>query len=348
MAFDSERFLRIAILKPSALGDIVHALPVASALRDRFPNAKITWVVNKGFESLLTGHPDLTDTLPFDRGMYRGNVLRSAIYTMRFMNRLRCRRFDLVVDLQGLLRTGIMCAATGSPVRVGFANAREGSRRFYTHRVEVPDADRIHAVDRYWRVVEFLRANVRPKRFAIPVQTKELAAVDRELADLPRPWIAVAAGAKWRTKQWPPASFAALCNRAFAEFGTSVVLVGSSDDIALSGEIARNLNGPVRDLTGRTSLPKLTAVLARSDVMLANDTGPLHLAAALGRPCVAPYLCTKVALHGPYNSTTGGVATTVPCAGSYVRVCPNGLICMNDLTPQKLWPPLAEVLSCRR
>ena len=69
---------------------------------------------------------------------------------------------------------------------------------------------------------------------------------------------------------------------------------------------------------------------------------------ALGRPCVAPYTCTKVALHGPYGAMAGGVATTVACAGSYLRVCPNGMICMADLTPEKLWPPLAEVLSCRR
>lgn len=341
-------FQRIAILKPSALGDILHALPVASALRDRYPSAKITWVVNKGFESLLTGHPALTDTLPFDRGMYRGNALRSSIYTVRFMNRLRCRRFDLVIDLQGLLRTGLMCASTGSPVRVGFANAREGSRRFYTHRVEVPDADRIHAVDRYWRIVEFLGANVQPKRFAVPVQATEITAVEKELADLPRPWVAVAAGAKWLTKRWPPASFADLGNRAFEEFGASLLLIGSHDDTALSEEIGRGLRGPFRDYTGRTSLPKLTALLARMDVMLANDTGPLHLASALGRPCVAPFTCTKVALHGPYNSMAGGVATTVACAGSYLRVCPNGMICMADLTPEKLWPALAEVLSCRR
>jgi heptosyltransferase-2 len=97
-------------------------------------------------------------------------------------------------------------------------------------------------------------------------------------------------------------------------------------------------------LTGKTSLPRLAAVLAAADVMVANDTGPLHLAAALGRPCVAPYTCTRVALHGPYGCATGGVETTVPCGGSYVKTCPT-MVCMPELTPDRLWGRLAEVLD---
>ncbi|MFO0848605.1 MAG: glycosyltransferase family 9 protein [Gemmataceae bacterium] len=335
---------RIAILKPSALGDIVHALPVLTALRERFPDARISWVVNKGFEPLLAGHPHLDETLPFDRGAFRGNAGKAVTYSLRFADVLRKRRFDLVIDLQGLLRTGLMSAATGAAVRVGFANAREGSRHFYTRRVEVPDADRIHAVDRYWRVAESLGAGDRPKRFVVPVRADEAASVRRELAHLPRPWVAVAAGAKWVTKRWPPAHFAALLNRMFAATGGSAVLVGAGDDTALSAEVAAGLRGPVADLTGKTPLPKLVAVLAAADVMLANDTGPLHLAAALGRPSVAPYLCTKVALHGPYGVPGGGVETAVPCGGSYVKQCPNGFVCFPDLTPDHLWGALAAAL----
>jgi heptosyltransferase I len=333
---------RIAILKPSALGDIVHALPVLTALRGRFPAAHLTWVVNRGFEPLLTGHPHLDATLPFDRGAFRR--LGSAVhYSLGLLNRLRRKRFDLVVDLQGLLRTGLMCAATGSPRRVGFANAREGATRFYTQLVEVPDADRIHAVDRYWRVAEALGC-LTAKRFVVPLRPNEIEAVSQELAPFPRPWLAVAAGAKWVTKRWPPAHFATLLTKAQRAFGGTALLVGSADDTALSAAIANQLPGPVRDFTGKTSLPRLAAILAAADVMVANDTGPLHLAAALGRPCVAPYTCTQVKLHGPY-AMPGGVETAVACAGSYLKQCPNDAVCFADLTPEKLWPPLAEVLS---
>jgi lipopolysaccharide heptosyltransferase I len=335
---------RIAILKPSALGDVVHALPVLTALRERFPDAHITWVVNKAYEPLLTGHPHLTETLPFDRGAFKRDPRKAVTYSLRFADELRRRRFDLVIDLQGLLRTGLMCAATGAPERVGFANAREGSRHFYTRRVEVPDADRIHAVDRYWRVAEALGAGDRPKRFVVPLRPEELDAVSRELADLPRPWVALAVGARWVTKRWPTGHFAELAGRAQESFGGSVLFVGTGEDAASSLEVARQLRGPWRDLTGRTTLPRLAALLSMSDVMVANDTGPLHLAAALGRPCVAPYTCTKVVLHGPYG-LAGGVETSVPCAGSYLKQCPHGMVCMPDLTADKLWPPLSQVLD---
>src|SRR3954462_13237026 len=119
---------RIAILKPSALGDIAHALPVLTALRSLYPEAAITWVVNKSFEPMLKDHPHLTDTLAFDRGAFKRGIGASMRYSLSFANVLRQRRFDLGLDLQGLLRTGLMCASTGAQVRIGFANAREGSK----------------------------------------------------------------------------------------------------------------------------------------------------------------------------------------------------------------------------
>src|SRR5947209_15498537 len=213
---------RIALIKPSALGDIVHALPVLAALRQRFPAAHITWVVNRAYEPLLAGHPDLTDTLPFDRGAFKTGVRAAIASSLRFGAELRRRRFDLVIDLQGLLRTGLMCLASGAPTRIGFANAREGSRHTYTRRIRVPDADRLHAVDRYWRVVEALGAGHLPKRFHVPIPAADREWAAAELAGLPRPWLAVAVGARWLTKRWPPAHFAGLGRRAHAAAGRTL------------------------------------------------------------------------------------------------------------------------------
>ncbi len=338
---------RVAILKPSALGDICHALPVLSAFRDAWPAARITWVANRGFAPLLEGHPDLTDVLPFDRAAYRGNPARAVGYSFGLMNELRRRRFDLVVDLQGLMRTGLMAAATGAPVRVGFADAREGSRHAYTHPVVLRRGHDMHAVERYWAVAEAVGAGGGRKRFVVPLKEAELSAADALLAGLPRPWLAVAAGARWVTKRWPAASFVTLLNGTTPAFRPSVVLVGAGDDVELHRGLAAGLAGPVLDLTGRTTLPRLAAVLSRCDAMLANDTGPLHLAAALGVPCVAPYTCTQVRRHGPYPNLPGGVETQVPCAGSYFRQCPNGLVCFGELTPDRLRGPLERALTQR-
>lgn len=335
---------RIAILKPSALGDIVHALPVLSAVRDQYPQAEISWVVNRGFMGLLSGHPELTEIIPFDRGAYRG--LASGLQaSWQLANFLRKKRFQLVLDLQGLARTGLMSLSTGAPIRFGFANAREGSRWAYTHIVQVPDADRLHAVDRYWRMVEAVGAGHHPRRCLVPVQTAEMQKIVEDFAAYPRPWIITAVGAKWLTKRWPPRHFATLLQQATATFGGTVFPVGTADDSGLSQELLNHLTCQKRDLTGQTPLPRLIALLKAADVMVANDTGPLHLAAALGTPCVAPYTCTKITLHGPYGQLNRAVSTQVACAGSYLKQCPNNMICMNELTPDKLWPILHEVLQ---
>jgi lipopolysaccharide heptosyltransferase II len=339
---------RIAILKPSALGDIAHALPVLSAVRRLYPESSITWVVNKAFEPMLKGHPHLTDTLAFDRGAFRKGIGASMRYSLGFANTLRKRRFDLVLDLQGLLRTGLMCASTGAPVRIGFANAREGSKHFYTRTIDVPDADRIHAIDRYWRMVEALGGDPGPKEFVLPVDAAERAAVEAMLEPFPKPWFAVAVGAKWLTKRWPPRHFATLLNMGFREFGGTAVFLGSPEDIPLSQEAAQQLTGPHLDLTGKTSIPRLIAALDACDAMLANDTGPLHVAVALGKPAAVPYTCTKIALHGPYGQFANAVETAVPCAGSYLKNCPNGMVCMNELTPERMWPAYRKVLASMR
>ena len=331
---------RIALLKPSALGDIVHSLPVLTALRRRYPRAHITWVVNRSYEPLLRGHPHLDETLPFDRRAAAG--LRGLPGLTRFLAELRRRRFDLVVDLQGLFRSGLMALASGAVRRVGLSTAREGARWAYTDAVRVADFNAVHAVDRYWLVAEALGAGG-PKEFHVPLSDEARVWARQALRGCPRPWLAVGPGSRWVTKRWPPAHFAALLRRAQARFGGTAIFVGAPNEAALSEAVRAGIEGPSVDLTGRTALPQLAALLAEADAMLANDTGPLHLAAALGRPVVAPYTCTKVRLNGPYGAMAGAVETRVGCQGSYRKRC-GRLDCMAELTPDRLWPVLEGIL----
>jgi lipopolysaccharide heptosyltransferase I len=334
---------RIGLIKPSALGDIVHALPVLTALRRRFPAAHITWVVNRAYEPILHGHPHLDATLSLDRGAGRRGLLAGMRYFIGFLGVLRRQRFDLVVDLQGLLRTGLMTAATGAKHRVGLATAREGATWFYTDRVPVPDFHDTHAVDRYWLVAEALGAGGQ-REFVVPLQPEARAWAEEMLRLHARPWIAVGPGSRWVTKRWPPQHFAELAGRAQDRFGGTVILVGSIDEALLSAAVRRDLRGPALDLTGKTTLPQLAALLARVDAMAANDTGPLHLATALGRPVVAPYTCTRAARTGPYGAHSHAVESRIWCQGSYLKRCPR-LDCMTELTPDRLWPLLCEVLQ---
>jgi lipopolysaccharide heptosyltransferase I len=334
---------RIAIIKPSALGDIVHALPVLTALRRRFPDAHITWIVNRSYEPLLRDHPDLDATLAFDRGVLKKGVVSTAMTAIRFAQSLRDGKFDLAIDLQGLFRSGLMTFATGAARRVGLSTAREGAAHFYSDVIPTPALNEGHAVDRCWRAAEAFGAGEGKKEFRVPVDPAARIWVAEQLAGCERPWLGFAIGARWQTKRWPPEHFAALARAAQERCGGTAVFVGTADEAPLADDAIRQLNGPAVNLSGRTALRQLVAVLAEADVVFANDSGPLHIAAALGRPVVAPYTCTEIRLHGPYGAR-GTVATTVSCRGSYVRTCDH-LSCMAELTPDRLMIPLVEALA---
>ncbi len=333
---------RIAIIKPSALGDIAHSLPVLTALRGRFPDAHISWIVNHGYAAILEKHPHLDELVAFDRGAVRKSWLGAGFEFARFLNRLGKSRFDMAIDLQGLFRTGLMTMATRASVRIGLASAREGAGFCYTHRVD-DRSDVTLAVDRYWRVIEALGNAPATKTFLVPVQPEARTWAQSLLCQYPRPWLAVGVGSRWLTKRWPPEHFAALVRRAQATFGGTALFVGAPEEAELAQVAASLLTGPMVQLTGKTTLPQLVALLSEGDVMIANDTGPLHLAVALGRPVVAPYTCTLVERTGPYGQTDRAVETSIWCRGSYLKTCPR-MECMAELTPERLWAPLEMIL----
>src|SRR5262249_50764724 len=152
--------------------------------------------------------------------------------------------------------------------------------------------------------------------FHVPVPDAAQCWAAAALAGRQRPWVFLGVGARWMTKRWPPGHFAELARAALARFGGTIVFVGGPDETPLAAAVAARLDGPSVDLTGRTTLPQLAAVLARADVLVANDTGPLHLAAALGRPVVAPYTCTRAARTGPHRPHAAALESRRRGAGS--------------------------------
>jgi heptosyltransferase-1 len=338
---------RIALIKPSALGDIIHSLPVLTALRRRYPRAHITWVVNRNYAPLLHGHRDLDEVLPFDRHITQHGWRAAARSWLRFLRELRQRRFDLAIDLQGLFRSAVMMVATRAKRRVGLSNAREGATWTYTDVIATGERNAAHAVDHSWRVAEAFGVGDGAKEFHIPISAEAQNWAEAITNGYPRPWLMLGPGARWQTKRWPPEYFAELAHRFWDRFGGTIFVVGGDEERATASMVRHGLSGPSRDLTGQTTLPHLAALLERADVMLANDTGPLHLAAALGRPVVAPYTCTTVRRSGPYGCQSAAIETTVPCGGSYIKRCPHRR-CMAELTPDRVWPSLAAALRAAR
>ncbi|WP_169979203.1 glycosyltransferase family 9 protein [Tautonia rosea] len=333
---------RVCLIKPSALGDVIHALPVLATLRDRWPSAHFSWVINRGLVGLVEGNPALDDVIPFDRAR-AGLGPRGLATTSRLFVDLRRRGFDVTIDLQGLFRSGLMTFATAAPVRIGRADAREGASVFYTHQVA---SDATHAVDRLLDVALALGAERVLPRFNLAIREEDRQWAETALAGVPRPLLVLNPGARWLTKRWPPRHFAEVARRAVARFGVGLVVVGAAEDRPLSTSIRRELEPlgiPVRDLTGQTSLMGLAAVMAKADLVLSNDTGPLHLAVASGARVIAIFTCTDPAKTGPYGPGAQVVRTGVWCAASCVRRC-DRMECMTELSPDRVWQVVSRTL----
>lgn len=337
---------RIGIIKPSALGDIVQTLPILPALRQRFPQASISWVIAHGLRNLLDGHPDLSSVISFHR---RGNWRTQ----LQLLNEIRRAKFDLVLDLQGLIRTGIMAWASRAPLRIGMETAREGAHR--ACHLTIPGTTRdVPAHARYRLVTTALGCPDGQSQPIITLTADEQAWIEDELSDLSSSRLVIAPGAKWVTKRWPPERFAHVAANAVRQWNLSVVIVGSPDEVELARQVETSLDRfapatQVVNLAGKTSLRQLAGVLESATVALTNDSGPMHLAAAMGTPVVAAFTCTDPVQSGPPGAHHALIATRVPCGGSYRKRCPHSgadhLACLNELETQRIWQALQTVVE---
>ncbi|WP_447979702.1 lipopolysaccharide heptosyltransferase II [Candidatus Nitrospira bockiana] len=335
---------RILIIKPSSLGDIVHALPVLHALRVRYPSARIDWLVKREWAGVLERAEGLDRMWPVDRGLKAWLSVVPA---------LRAAQYDLVLDLQGLFRSGVMAWLTGCRERIGFANGREGSRLFYRRRVAVPTAD-MHAVDRYLLLAAAVGAGHEGKpEFRLRPTAEDREEVGRLLrrAGLKTgtDWIAMNVSARWETKQWPAGDFADAADRLQSEGLGQVLMIGGPGDRRASETVVNTMRTPVIDLTGHVPLTLLPCLLGEASVLLTNDSGPMHIAAAMGTPVVALFGPTSPVRTGPYGEGHVVMAAGVACSPCFSRVCRNAvrLECLHRIRPEQVVDAVRRRLSQR-
>ncbi|MCC7293883.1 MAG: lipopolysaccharide heptosyltransferase II [Phycisphaerales bacterium] len=348
-------FERILLVKPSSLGDVVHALPALHGLRMRYPAARIDWLIAPPFAPLVDGHPDLSEVVLFDRRQYGaiGRRLGATRDFLRFLRELRRRRYDLVIDLQGLFRSGFLARATGAPVRLGFRNGREGSPVFYTDLIEVPDPD-AHAVDRNMLVagrLGFAEARVHFDLALTPAERDDAKRLLSAAGIAPGlPVVAVFPGARWETKLWPGERFAAAVDQ-LVQAGLAVVLLGGREETDRCQFIGRRCARPVVNLVGRTTVRQLAAVIACCDVVFCQDSAPMHLAVALDRPLVCLTGPTNPARTGPYQRGADVVRLSLDCSPCYYRrlsQCPHGHKCMEELAVEQVVEAVLQRASAAR
>jgi len=339
---------RILLIKPSSLGDIVHAFPVVSAIKTQWPGSHITWLVKRQWADLVERAEGIDRVWPVEM------TIRSWIREGRA---LRAQRFDIAIDLQGLFRSAIVARFSGAPTRIGFANGREGSPWFYTQRIPVLSPD-IHAVDRYLSVAAALGSSLPGKpRFGLRLLEKDMATV-RELCrrkgfSMDKPWVAMNIGARWPTKRWPLASFAAVVDQLHETHRDPVVMIGSADERAYTNRLRALTDRPFVDLSGEIPLGCLPALLSTATAMITNDSGPMHIAAALGVPIITMFGPTSAIRTGPYGAGHHVLAGQVSCSPCFSRVCRHDpeLECLHLIKPTQvvdvIRPLLAAHVPCR-
>jgi heptosyltransferase I len=368
-------FSRILLIKPSALGDVVHTIPVLVKLRTRYPRARIDWLITPENAEVVRHHPALSNVVLFARRDFSkpGHRWRAVIGFFDLLKQIRRAKYDLVVDMHGQVRSAFFALISGARVRIGFdrpikfsrtisaehdlrnvpsrgwRGAREGSWIAYTHRIPIPTLD-VHAVDRYLWVGKLLGFDDEPPNLAIHLSAETIRNVEGllEQQGIPagKPLVVLVPGTIWETKHWTIDGFAGVA-RHFLREGFAVVLAGTKRDETRSRQIAEAAPG-TRDLSGKTSPADLAALIQRSEVAVTNDSGSMHVAASLGKPMVSVFGPTNPVHIGPYERPESVVRVDLPCSPcNYRRLaqCPYDHACMKQVTSAMVVERAQKILA---
>ena len=335
---------RVLIVKPSALGDVVTAMPVLRALRRTFGrDLHVAWLISTTCADLISHDSDLDQCVLFDRRRL-GRAWRSvgaAGALARLLKQLRAGRYDWVIDLQGLLRSTLLARATGAPLRAGFGDAREGAARFYTHRCDA--GGDVHTVDRNIALARELGIDARSDEMTLQVsdaagQWARRFVADRGLSD---GFIICVPPTRWPTKLYPVRHWRTVVGRLART--APVVLIGAPGDRELCGAVADGLGNSVIDAAGQTDVAQMVGLIASSSGVICCDSAAKFIAPAVGTDVVTLIGPTRVERTGPYLLGRA-VVSQVACQGCLQRRCPH-ITCMELIDPEAVIAASQEMLK---
>lgn len=330
---------RILIIKPSALGDVVSALPVLRGLKRNFPKAHIAWLVNKNCSDIISHDSQIDEIIEFDRKA-AGSAWKSpnnAMKMLAFLRKLREKKFDWVIDLQGLFRSGIFTFATRAKVKAGFANAREGAKYFYNHKY-TPSSK--HTVDRNIELARSLGINCdgNDLRLEVNGEVREFSEkLIKKFSLNPFQYLVCVIPTRWKTKNYPARHW----KRVLADLSKKMpcVVLGGPDDVEMVRTVTDGFDKNVIDLTGQTSLSQMAGVIAHSCGVVCCDSAAALIAPAVGIDVVELIGPTKVERTGPYRGRA--VVADIPCQGCLKRHCTHST-CMEIISPNEV---ISEVIK---
>ncbi len=325
---------KIVVRMPNWVGDAVLAAPALRALRDRWPDAEIWAAARPWVSDLFAAGGVLRGVVPVDdlRGL-RG--LRASAAA------LRSSRFDLGLLLTNSFASALLFRWAGIPERWGAARDARGP--LLTRRARPrPRLAPVHQRDYYLEILAGLGVPAADRAVSLAVAAEDQARADEILAAAGRrdgrPLVALGFGSSYGpAKRWPAVRFAELARIARRETGAEIALVGAAEESGLAADLAARMDEPPLDLAGRTTLRELMGVLARASLFVTNDTGPMHIAAALGVPVVAVFGPTDPAVTGPLSARSAVVKKGAPCWPCLYRECPFDHRCMLRIDAEEVW-----------
>jgi heptosyltransferase-1 len=342
---------KILLLKPSSLGDVIHALPVLRSLKSHWPASEIYWWLDINLVPLLRDDPDLAGIFPFQRQRWakppHWREMAASIAE------IRAHHFDVAIDLQGLARSAVVAWLSNSSLTIGLDNLREGSRegaRAFYDLTPPRAAPGLHSVDRYLAVLPLLGVPTRENFSWLPPRPKAAESVQRQAAEAggKSAWIIFIPGGRWDNKRWPVNHFCEMARRA-GEWGDfKIAILGAKNERQLGDSIAAAAPGRCLNLAGSTTLGEMIEWIRFSRLVLTNDTGPMHVAAALRRPVVALFGPTDAASTGPYRQLQNVLQiTSLPCVPCMKSECfyHDKLACLRDLKPDVVFERVRALLQ---
>lgn len=323
--------MKILIVKMSSLGDLFHALPAVHNLKVKL-NAQIDWVVNDAYVDLVDCFEDVDRVIPYHRKNFFSTF-------GGFWSDLRADRYDYIIDLQGLLKSAVVAGLARGGKRIGPSFHREGARLFYSGVAGVLDKDR-HAVEENLDIIEYLGLGLMKPEFPVLFPSAPM-----QVMTAPLPRVAMLPASRWETKNWPEAGFVEAGRALREKAGASIILIGSPEDIEICGKIEKEIGSGVVNLAGKCTLPETGGVLSEVDLLVSNDSGPVHMAAAAGTPTVVIFGPTDPARTGPYGDIHRIVRAGENCSPCFSTTCNKaGFPCMANVKPAQVIEKALELL----
>ncbi|MBO5244513.1 MAG: lipopolysaccharide heptosyltransferase I [Selenomonadales bacterium] len=333
----------ILIIKLSAIGDVIHALPVSHAIKETYPDAHITWVVEPPAYSLLTNNPYIDEIILFRKKEFKSwKGFRKNFPD--FYAKLREKEYDVVLDLQGLGKSGIIALLARGKHKLGTCDMRELSGLI--SKPTAGENAKGHIVERYLDAARAIGCRVENVVFPIYPTEEEEANARRYLQEgrIKGDYVVIAVGTNWPNKCWPIEHIARLADLLYIMGIKPVLVGGGKEDEKRAKEIHKKMRSTATNLVGKTSLKELAAIIRGARAFVGGDTGPTHMAAGLGVPAIEIMGPTDANRNGPYGQSQNAIEIGADCKHCWKRKCRKGIDCLEEITPQQVLEKLNPYL----